>query len=80
MELSKKPIDALITGKILNSFVVDRFTSQDNSLEVVISNVETYTLKSQPTGFGNASLDKYLDHGRFTRKVTPNSNILCLFK
>lgn len=46
LEAAKQPIDALITGKILNSFVVDRFASPDEAVEVVISNVETYVLKS----------------------------------
>lgn len=64
----------------MNCFIVDRFSSQDGSVELVISNVETYTIKSQPTGHGNAALDQYLDNGRFTKKVTKNSNILCFFK
>ncbi len=45
-EAAKQPIDAVITGKIMNAFVVDRFASPDDAIEVVISNVETYVLKS----------------------------------
>ena len=37
-------------------------------------------LKSEPTGFGNLSLDEFLDHGRLNKRVTKESNILCLFK
>jgi hypothetical protein len=37
-------------------------------------------LKSEPTGFGNKALDDYLEHGRFNKQVTKESNILCLFK
>lgn len=67
-----------ITGKILNQYVVDRFTKDD--IEVVISNVECHMLKSEPTGFGNRALDDYLEHGRLNKQVTKDSNILCLFK
>jgi len=47
---------------------------------VVISNVGSYTVKSQPTGQGNETLDKVLVNGRLSKKVTSNSNILLLFK
>ena len=50
----------IITGKILNANIVDRLTNEDNSIEVVISNVESYGLLSLPTGHGNAVLDQYL--------------------
>ena len=64
----KQPIHNVITGKTLNHNVVDRFMNQD--VEVVISNVECYMLRSEPTGFGNKTLDEFLDHGRLNKKVT----------
>lgn len=37
-------------------------------------------MKSLPTGQGNATLDHYLQFGRLTKKVTPTSNIVNMFK
>lgn len=80
IEKEKLPIDNVITGMIGNSFVVDRFSSGDGAIEVVVSNVETYLVKSKPTGVGNEVLDEYLVNGRLNKKVTSDSNILMLFK
>lgn len=73
-------MDAVITGKIGNVNVVDRFVSKDQAIEVVVSNVETYVVKSKPTGTGNETLDCFLVNGRLAKKVTKDSNILKLFK
>ena len=37
-------------------------------------------LPSEPTGDGNAALDKYLTNGRLTKKLKTESNIHCIFK
>lgn len=37
-------------------------------------------MKSKPTGLGNEVLDGFLVNGRFSKKVTSDSNILLLFK
>jgi hypothetical protein len=78
LESVKKPMHSVITGKLLNQNVVDRFTKDE--IEVVISNVECFMVKSEPTGFGNRVLDEWLEHGRLSKQVTKESNILCLFK
>lgn len=60
--------------------MVDRFSSSDNLIEVVVSNVECYLVGSKPTGVGNEVLDGVLINGRLNKKVTADSNILMLFK
>ena len=44
LESVKKPMHSVITGKLLNQHIVDRFTKDD--IEVVISNVECFMVKS----------------------------------
>ncbi len=44
LDSAKKPMCSVITGKLLNQNVVDRFAKDE--IEVVISNVECFTVKS----------------------------------
>ena len=49
-------------------------------VEVLVVEINAYCLESQPTGSGNASIDKYMDGSLVDKKISEDSTLLYLIK
>ena len=49
-------------------------------VEVIVVEINAYCIESQPTGSGNASIDKYLDGSLVEKKISEDSTLLCLIR